>query len=574
MNSLANAEAAGPQLSLGRWKRGLVIVTAYWLVTAIVFGFEMGLLTRFIARCAAWVAVSIAFAIWWLRSVEVPRRDRWLLLVGLAGATAITPLVAHRSLSVVDFLMKAWPTAFTALIVWFGAGRRFSGRVQRAGAAVLGLLVFGYFTLVRWDGFDGAQRAKVDWRWEASAEELFLATRTPASANTAAQETWTLRPGDWPAFRGTNRDGVVAGVRLADDWAETLRPVWRRRVGPAWSSLLLVDGFLVTQEQHDDAEVITCYRAATGDEVWRDASDARFSDAVGGPGPRATPTFADGRIVACGAKGELRCLDAASGRRLWRVDLAAEASAPLPQWGYASSPLVTDGLVVAFAGGRLGWVARRLENGEPAWERPGGRETYCSAQLVTLQGEPQILLCDQAGLRAVRPADGHVLWERLSNSAMGLPMLQAHVMPDGSLLAESLPGVARFDVPANGGNVVDRWTSNALRPSFNDYVVHDGHIYGLDDGILCCLDASTGKRRWKKGRFGHGQMLYLAEEAAALILTEAGELVRVPLAPAGLQEAGGCRVLDGKCWNHPIVSGDRVFVRNAEEMACYELRLR
>src|SRR5207248_3487699 len=163
---------------------------------------------------------------------------------------------------------------------------------------------------------------------------------------------WALHSGDWPEFRGPGRDGVVRGVRIETNWKDVPpEKVWKQSVGPGWSSVIIVDGYLVTQEQRGESEAVACYEAETGKEVWAHEEKARFSEGIAGPGPRATPTFHQGRIYAYGGSGILVCLDAASGKRIWSREVAREASAPLPFWGYSSSPLVADGKVIVFAGG-------------------------------------------------------------------------------------------------------------------------------------------------------------------------------------------------------------------------------
>src|SRR5262249_43199138 len=154
-------------------------------------------------------------------------------------------------------------------------------------------------------------------------------------------------PGDWPEFRGSNRDGVVRGTAIATDWqAKPPQLLWRQRIGPAWSSVIVVSGRLYTQEQRGEKEAVVCYDALTGRELWVHNYIARFWETVSGAGPRATPTFALGRIYALGGTGILNCLDATTGQRQWSHDIASEAGVHAPQWGFSGSPLVTDGFVI------------------------------------------------------------------------------------------------------------------------------------------------------------------------------------------------------------------------------------
>jgi outer membrane protein assembly factor BamB len=433
---------------------------------------------------------------------------------------------------------------------------------------------------MRWDGLDGAQRANMSWRWNPTPEQLFLtqaSRRAEAPSHRPSESTqWILRPGDWPDFRSDERDRGLDGISTADDWTkQPPKPVWKRRVGPGWSSMIVVDRHLVTQEQRGESEAVVCYDAATGEEVWAHQDAVRFEEPLAGAGPRATPSFSDGQIFALGAKGKLNCLKAATGEVVWQHDLLTETEATVPQWGLSVSPLVVDDLVIVFAGGKgdRGVVAYRTTSGEPVWSRSAGAMSYSSPQLVTLGGERQILMHDDLGLRAFRVESGELLWQHTSNEGGGQPMLQPHAINDREVLISWGSGIALFDVRRDGdGWVVERrWESSALKPGFNDFVAAGGYLYGLDDGILCCLDAATGRRLWKKGRFGHGQLLLLASPARLLVVSETGEVVLLVASPKQYEELGRFQAIDGKTWNHPTIAHGCLYVRNGAEMACYRL---
>ncbi|HEV3021567.1 MAG TPA: PQQ-binding-like beta-propeller repeat protein, partial [Pirellulales bacterium] len=258
--------------------------------------------------------------------------------------------------------------------------------------------------------------SELRWRWEPTAEEQFLATRgkskgdgKPAERVGAPDEQLVAAPvvaesGDWPQFRGPHRDGVVEGAEISTDWkSHPPQLIWRQRVGPAWSSVIVVAGRLFTQEQRGDREAVVCYDAATGREQWMCDDAARFVEGVSGIGPRATPTFALGRLYTLGAKGNMNCIDAASGRRIWTHDLVAESGKPLPEfgfWGLSCSPLVVDGVAVAYAGGDTNqklW-AYGAETGDALWSFDAGANNYSSPQLAMLGGQAQILFLGQKGL--------------------------------------------------------------------------------------------------------------------------------------------------------------------------------
>src|SRR5262249_21177416 len=296
----------------------------------------------------------------------------------------------------------------TACTAWLLLARKLPAAWVRPGLAAAVLLAWGSFALLRVDGLDSGLHATVRWRWTPSPEDLFLSEH-PAGARVhttvVAAAAWVASRGrdDGTGFRGRERDGVLRGVRIATDWeANPPRLRWRRRVGPAWSSLVVLGDRLFTQEQRGDQEAVVCYDAATGRQLWLHGDAARFSESVSGAGPRATPTYADGRVYTLGATGLLNCLDAATGSRLWRRDVAAEAGAKLPMWGFSGSPLVTRGLVVVYAGGEggKGLLAYRAASGEPVWAAPAGGSSYSSPQRTALGGAEQILMLNDLGLTA------------------------------------------------------------------------------------------------------------------------------------------------------------------------------
>ncbi len=237
------------------------------------------------------------------------------------------------------------------------------------------------------DGADSDLRADIRWRWSPSAEDKFLAEQSGRFRGSAdspsALAGWapSIRSGDWKEFRGVDRNGVVHAEPIGTDWERNPpRLAWRERVGPAWSSVIVIGGRLFTQEQRGEQEAVVCYDTLTGRSLWVHEEPVRFWEAVSGAGPRATPTFHDGRIYSLGGTGILNCLDAATGKRYWTHNIAEDAGAKIPQWGFSGSPLLVDGLVIVFAGGDAGrsLLAYRAETEEPAWTASAGVMSYSS----------------------------------------------------------------------------------------------------------------------------------------------------------------------------------------------------
>jgi outer membrane protein assembly factor BamB len=294
---------------------------------------------------------------------------------------------------------------------------------------------------------------------------------------------------------------------------------------------------------------------------------------MAGPGPRGTPAVHGDRVYTFGATGILNALDAADGSVVWSRDTAADSGVAVPGWGFASSPLVVGEQVIIAVAGKL--AAYDLDSGEPRWSGPAGSESYSSPHLLTIDGVAQILLMNGSAMTSVSPDDGRLLWE---HPWSGFHSLQPALTADGDLLVPNAGpsaglGIRRLALSqgAGGWSVQERWTSRGLKPYFNDFVVHQGHAYGFDGRILSCIDIETGERTWKGGRYGNGQLVLLADQDVLLVLSEGGELALVSATAGGFRELASFPAIEGKTWNHPVLVGDVLLVRNDREMAAFRL---
>ncbi|MEM1061123.1 MAG: PQQ-binding-like beta-propeller repeat protein [Planctomycetota bacterium] len=539
-------------------------------------------------------------AAWWTSFSRVRWAWKWPVIVTYCGAYGLLVVFGHESTGGgVSPVAAAMPAATTAGVIAFGL-TYLRPTPMRVGWSSLAIAVtFGVFGLVEVDGFSGDfTRTYARWRWTPSAEEAYLdGLAADDVVVTVADDAVRISGAAWPGFRGPAGDGSVAGVTLATDWdADPPREVWRRPVGPAWSSFAYVDGRLFTQEQRGDEEAVVCWDAGTGREIWSHLDATRFTEAVGGVGPRATPTVAGGRVYAVGANGTVNCLDAATGSAVWSRDLVADSGTPVPIWGFASSPAVTESRVIVMAGGpkaegedltseqkRAPYdksvIAYDRDTGEVAWTAAAGRKSYASPAVVTLAGRLQVLVVTDVGLDAFDPADGAVLWShRLVDGVFGIRNIQpAVVSATDVVLPPSDSGVMRrlrVVETADGYDAEVVWEAKTFKPNFNDYVVADGHAYGFDVHIFASVDLSDGSRNWKRGRYGFGQVVLLDDAVQLLVTTEnTGELVLLAADPGGHEELARIDTVSGKAWNHPIVVGRYVFVRSDEEAVCFELPL-
>jgi outer membrane protein assembly factor BamB/uncharacterized membrane protein YtjA (UPF0391 family) len=510
---------------------GVLAVTLQWLgrfvVPAVVPG-AMGF------GALAAVAGGLAVVLWWLFLSRAPRAERWGAVALMLSTLGATYLANDQSMGQLWLISYAAPVLSLAFVAWAVAGRNLADRPRRVTMVVTIVLACGAWTLVRSHGIIGDGAADFGWRWSETPEQRLLARGDAEAAALPKPAAALAQIGAWPGFRGPARDSVLRGTRIETDWSRS-PPVelWRRPVGPGWSSFAVHDGLLFTQEQRGDEEIVASYRLATGEPVWRHGVEARFWESQAGPGPRATPTVSGGRVYALGATGILSVLDESDGSLVWSRDAAADARVEVPYWGFSGSPWVTGDVVIVAVSGTL--LAYEIESGEPRWVGPPGAVSYSSPHLVTIDGVEQLLMPDESGVVGVSPDDGSRLWEY---RWPGFRILQPALAPNGDiLLCSERNGTRRLDVSldSTGWNVEERWTTTGLKPYFSDFVIHEEHVYVL------------------------------------LVLTERGEMVLVAATPDGFEELARAAALDGKTWNHPVLVSDQLLLRNSQEMVAFRL---
>ena len=383
----------------------------------------------------------------------------------------------------------------------------------------------------------------------------------------------------WHEFRGPNRDGDYGNTPILTNWpADGLTPIWKQPIGAGYASFVAASGRAFTIEQRGPQEVVAAYDVATGRELWTNAWPAEFRESMGGDGPRATPTWHDGRLYALGATGELRALDDASGRVIWRTNILTDNGANNLAWGMAAAPLIVDETVIVLPGGPNGRsvVGYNRATGQRVWSALNDQQAYASPMLVTLTGVRQILVVSATRLMGLTPSDGTLLWEYPFATYNGINASQPLVVGDNRVFISSSygAGAAMLELSRGaGGNITVRevWRNNRMKNRFSSSVLQKGIIYGLDEAILAAMDAETGELKWKGGRYGYGQVLLAGDRL--IVLTEDGDLALVRATPERHEEVTRFPVLEGKTWNVPALAGGYLLVRNLSEMAAFDLRL-
>ncbi len=515
-----------------------------------------------------------------------------LLMVGAGTLAALQFAQVREILSPANaFLAKASSAAGTLILLfaWFVLLSSASRKTRYyVGALGVGAVLVALAAL-RIEGVSGDIIPHVSFRWAPHADETLGEIESDADASPVDLTATTDH--DYPQFLGANRDATLHDVGLARDWSsEKPSELWRQPIGAAWSAFAIVGPYAVTQEQRGPDELITCYELATGNPRWSHATPVRFQETLAGIGPRATPTVHEGKVYAMGALGHLTCLDGATGEQLWQQHVVAsfdpertnppsDTAAGNPIWGKSCSPLIYEDLVIASAGAPDGksLIAFDKQTGEFRWSGGDDASSYSSPTVMTLDGVPQIVIVNATSVVAHDPKDGRVVWERdwpEADAGRATPTVAQPVEAgnDRILLTKGYgAGSALWQIRRDGDawTVEELWRNLRLKTKFTNPVIHEGFVYALDEGILQCVDLETGRAKWKRGRYGHGQLILVDD--LLLVQSETGDLALVEADPKKFRELARITALSGTCWNPPALAGRTLLLRSNSEAVCYEL---
>ena len=272
-------------------------------------------------------------------------------------------------------------------------------------------------------------------------------------------------------------------------------------------------------------------------------------------------------------------LAAATGELTWRRDVLADSSTEPLMYGCAASPLVRGNRLIVFGAdadqGGNGVLGYDLASGEPVWQAVSERMAYTSPVVHAIAGREQLISFTKSRMVGLDPDTGAELWEQPWEVDGGLACAQPVRIDDTHLLVSSGygKGAALFRIQAEGDGFVAEglWRNARLKNRYNSSVLFEGHVYGLDEGRLACIEPYSGKRIWKGGDFGYGQTLLT--QGHLIILSERGEVALVAATTEGYAEKARFDAIDGMTLNLPAIADGLLFVRNHDEMACFDLRI-
>ncbi len=381
-----------------------------------------------------------------------------------------------------------------------------------------------------------------------------------------------LAAADWPSYRGPSQDGSTP-ESLLREWPDgRLRELWRTPVGDGYAGLSVSSGRVFTLEQRGKQETAAAYDAVTGKEIWNNAWPAEFKSFLGGNGPRSTPAVSGGRVFVSGAEGEFRALDESTGRLLWRRDFRQEKGETV-RWGNAWSPVANGGLVYVQPNARGASVAALDEKtGALVWKALDDEQAYTTPMIASLDGRMQLLVVSAQRIAGLELKTGELIWSYPWKTDHGVNAAQPVIAGGRRILLSAGygHGTALIDVGCSAGGCKPTllWENKNLKSKFNSPVLWQNHIYGLDEGILTCIELERGTRKWKAGRYGYGQLILAA--GLLIVTAEDGDVALVELSPEGLKEKARFKALNGKTWNMPALANGRLILRNENEMAAFQ----
>jgi len=460
------------------------------------------------------------------------------------------------------------------LLVWWTFLSRAPNRLRLSLTFGIVGLVIVCAALFRLRGMSGDLMPIVEFRW---GKRVLPTTTAPLATVFKISTPSPSRP-DFPQFLGPSRDGVLPGPKLETNWlAHPPKVLWRQKIGAGWSGFVVVGDVCLTQEQRGEDDCAVAYELVTGKQLWLHATKARYDTVIAGEGPRATPTVISNRVFICGGTGILNCLDLATGKLLWSHDLVADSGGKVPQWGYTCAPLVVDDLVIAHGGEGVSrsLFAYRIEGGKQVWAAGASGPSYSSPILATLAGVPQVVAFNDGSVSGHNPVTGATFWEKPwgnGNVVCASPVVVSTnqvLFSSGYGVGAELLELSQVNTNRLAARLV--WKSIRMKSKFAHLYKRDCSLYGLDDGILACVNLADGSQRWKEGRYGHGQGLLV--DNLYLLMAESGELVLLQPTPEAPNELARFRVFDSKTWNPIALSGDLLLVRNDQEAMCLRLKL-
>ena len=384
---------------------------------------------------------------------------------------------------------------------------------------------------------------------------------------------------DWPQWRGPQRDGISRETGLLDVWPAGGPPqIWKTQgLGEGYSALAIANGRLFTQGQRGDRQFVLALDATTGRKLWETPTGPAFPQDKGG-GPRGTPTVDGDRVFALAGEGTLVSLDAKTGSVFWSMNVVEKFGGRVPNWGVSESPLVDgNNLIVTPGGPGAAVVALNKITGTLVWKSQSEPAAYSSAVVEEVGGIRQIIVFTGKDVVGLRSSDGTLLW-KYDKVANKVANIATPIFENGLVFVSSAygTGCALLKLTAEGGTVKasEVYFSSVMQNHYSTSVIVDGTLYGFSNAILTAMNAETGQVAWRDRSVGKGWVTYA--DGMLYLLSEDGVVGLAEATPTGYKEKSRFQIPRGSfpTWVPPVISEGRLYLREQDNLYCYDIKKR
>jgi len=380
--------------------------------------------------------------------------------------------------------------------------------------------------------------------------------------------------GEWPQWRGANRDGISKETGLLKEWPKDGPPlVWKAQgAGRGYSTVAISGGKLYTMGVRGNREFVIAFDVATGKEIWATAHGTAFSNDRG-DGPRGTPTV-DGKMVySLGGNGDLSCIDASSGRIIWKMNVLQKFGGSNITWGISESPLVIgEKLLVNPGGPGASIVALNKADGSLIWKSQSDEAGYSSGVPAQIGNKTQVIFFTHNRAVGLDLNDGKLLWEypRAANDVANVatPIVRGNRV---FISSDYGTGAGMVEIKADG-KPQEIYFTRDMRNHHSSSVLVGDYLYGFSSSSLTAMKFDTGEVAWKDRSVGKGSLVFA--DGNLYCFSENGVVGLVEATPTGYKEKGRFRIQQGNLptWTHPVVAGGRLYLRDQDTIYAFDVR--
>jgi len=389
-----------------------------------------------------------------------------------------------------------------------------------------------------------------------------------------ARHDGSAKAADWPNWRGPNHNGISSETGWITTWPrEGPNVLWTASIGTGFSSMAVSNGRVYAMGNKNDNDILYCFEADTGKEIWKQSYPCPLYDKQHEGGPAATPTVEGDAVYVFSKNGDAIRFKAATGQVVWHKNITKELGVKHPTWYFASSPLITDKPVILNAGTR--GVALSKTDGSLVWKNGVTPAGYATAVPFTINNLNCVAVFTSREIAGLEAKMGNLLWTFPWKTDWNINAADPIISGDTMFISSGYnKGCALLRIGPS--NLTEIWRNKNMRNHFNSCVLWEGHIYGFDGqgggrGQLTCLDYKTGQKKWSQKGMGTGSVMLA--NGKLIILSESGKLVIAEASPEGFKELASAQILSGKCWTVPVLANGRIYARNADgKLVCVDVR--